>query len=121
MQSMLIADAALRIEGARDLLRRNKHSSHLLFGKLQDIEGWLGRVSAPSQGLAEKIKMNLTILVTLRDSFMHGEMPDRRRRQCYPEYSRFRESFFEEYTLDQVAKACAEIWKELVRVASAGT
>ena len=118
LQSMLIADAALRIDGARDLLRRNKNPDHFLFAKLEDIEGWLGKASAGSQRLVEKIKMNLTILVTFRDSYMHGEKPDSKHRCRYPQYSKFRENFFNQYKLAQVVEACQEIWKELVKLAS---
>lgn len=115
IQSMLIADAVLRLDGCRELLRSGSKNCFLVPNR-NDIADWIDAKNGTFKESIEEIKKQLAIVVTFRDAYMHGEEPEKEGRVS-EELLKFRQSFFKNYSLVEVVEACRQIWKDFVRLA----
>lgn len=106
LQSMLLADSALRIAGTRWLLydRSNLQNRYEVLHNLPQDH-------AKDSPLQRQVR----IVLAFRDSFMHGEMPDRGGHN-------FREKWINNqladapYSLEVIAKACHHVWSGLAEI-----
>ncbi len=128
IQSMLVANAALRLYGAREVLRDffyekdQKKLSNPLVACSRSINNWIRKDNSTFSFEKSKneIKKHVTMVVTFRDAYIHGEVPYKSPKKL-DMLVRFRKEFFAEYSLAEVVKSCREVWKELVKLASGGT
>jgi hypothetical protein len=119
-QTLLLADAALRLAGAYDLLPTSKRN-RLGNDKFQPLLKDDGSFKQPYNLKISDAKLCLLFVIVLRDSFMHGENPppdDRKR------WWAFREKWFAgdfasntpsfPYSPAIIAQACQKVWEEIV-------
>jgi len=112
IQSMLIADAALRIDGAREILSLEFPNCSRCPDRNM-MRTWIGCKTFTLKGSLKEIKKHFIVVTGFRDAYMHGEIPDGESDRL----RRFRVNFFNRYNLAQVAEACGEVCKELIRLA----
>lgn len=117
IQTMLIADATFRLDGARDVLRplyerQNLHP--LALAVRRKISKWLDKDKATFIPSVSALQRQVTIVVAFRDSYSHGEDPRPTEKPLW----RFRVERLYDYSLTDIATACLAVWKKLVELAS---
>jgi len=112
IQSMLIADAALRIDGAREILSL-EFPNYPVSACRSKICTWIDSKTLTFKGSLIQIQKHVIMVTAFRDAYMHGEIPNGKLNAL----KTFRVNFFDRYNLAQVAQACGEVWKELIRLA----
>jgi hypothetical protein len=117
IQSMFIADAILRLEAIRDVMRRKCKvkiadlENTILPKSRKVIEGWFAKVDFP--GKKPNILGQLTVMAAFRDTVMHGEQGQLT--DC-PKYSQFRENGLRVYSLADISKYSLEIASRFLRL-----
>jgi hypothetical protein len=121
LQTVLLADGALRLAGAYELLPSPKPTTLGdvdNFGDILTSDGSLNRKIDRSDPLKDK-RVCLLLVIALRDSFMHGEnAPDKK-----PRFE-FRNKWFAGYFVSPnhdvpyspaiIARACQKVWEEIL-------
>ena len=118
LQTLLLADGALRLAGAYELLPTLKRPrlGEDNFGDILQNDGSFKRVDFSNP--LKHLRMCLLLVIAFRDSFMHGENPsgsDPRRK--------FRAKWFAgdfvsttpkiPYSPAMIAQACQKVWEEI--------
>ena len=115
MQSMLFADAALRIDGVRWTLLGmygNRGSMPEALAQRKEMEGWLDPSSTTFKKCTTALQKQVIIVTTYRDYIMHGETSTWRNEVL----RRFREQEFTKLSLSQIVRACLDLWQELLNL-----
>jgi hypothetical protein len=105
VQNTLIADAAMRLDSIREVLRpiSNKTSSVLM--KRSDLERRLQSPHVP------RIVKATAIVVGFRDSYLHAEIATKN-----APLADFRQKLGGHYSLFDVGMACLRVWMELYKL-----
>lgn len=113
MQSMLILDAAVRLDGARHILLTAGSRTSDALAQRDIIEQWLDSKGCfkPSTSALQR---NVAKVVCFRDSYMHGEISTQKKQPCQ---KAFRKGPLMDESLASILAACEEVWKELVCLA----
>jgi hypothetical protein len=125
IQTMMLADGALRLAGARDILREELKRKSLPSAKLpavlMDCQSMLTQTgdfrSPPSR--KERVRKRVLLVIAFRDSLMHGEKYSR----SSDPIKEFREKWIHNYFKPSrlayapaiIAQACKEVLEHLIR------
>jgi hypothetical protein len=104
IQNTLIADAAMRLDSIRAVLRAISNNDPVLMGR-RALECQLKNVSA------EGIVKDTAIVVAFRDSYLHAEVTTENKH-----LADFRKTLRHQYSLFDVGMACLRVWRELYRL-----
>ena len=112
VQSMFIADAALRLDGVLWVLRDNsglaKNELHnSVLSDRKEMNQWLSSSAFPSA--KPTILEQVMIVVAFRDSYMHGEIAGTKFHKDWPKYAAFRQTGLRDYSLNNIARYCMEV------------
>src|SRR5262245_4898233 len=105
VQNTLIADAAMRLDSAREVLRPISNKDFLVLMKRSDLERGLQSVRVP------RIVKATAIVVAFRDSYLHAEIATRN-----APLADFRQKLSTLYSLFDVGMACLRVWTELYKL-----
>jgi hypothetical protein len=111
IQNTLIADAAMRLDSIREVLRpiSNENSSVLM--ERRNLQQELQNSTVP------RIVNDTAIVVAFRDSYLHAEIATSKRpSKKQPALAEFRQTLRERYSLFDVGMACLRVWMELYRL-----
>ena len=114
---MLVADAALRLYGARDVLskiERLQLQKLPILASSKEVASWVDKHSATFVHTATEIQKHVTILITFRDWYMHGEIPDE---HAVWRLRSFRNKNTGNFSLSKIAMSCLAVWIELAELA----
>ena len=112
IQAMLVADATLRLYGAREVLRRIdslKPKEVLILAAPQKVASWLDNNSATFLDTATELQKHLIIVIAFRDWYMHGEIPVNHE---YWVLRRFRRNNIGSFSLSKIVEACLAVCLE---------
>lgn len=121
VQSMFIADAALRLDGVLWVLRdnsglaKNAFSNSVLADR-KEMDQWL--TSSVFPGIKPNILGQVTIVVAFRDAYMHGEIAGARFHKDWPKYAAFRQTGLRDYSLNDITRYCVEALRRFVCLAT---
>ena len=111
VQNTLIADAAMRLDSAREVLRPISNKDSLVLMKRSDLERGLQSPPVP------RIVKATAIVVAFRDSYLHAEVATPKARwKNLPPLAEFRRKLSRRYSLFDVGMACIRVWMELHEV-----
>jgi hypothetical protein len=116
-QTMLVADATLRLYGSRDVLSRIeslKLQKLPILAPNKEVASWIDKNSTNYIKTATELQKNLIIVIAFRDWYMHGEIPEEHEGWLLRS---FRNKNIGSFTLLKIAEACLEVWIELVKLA----
>jgi len=105
VQNTLIADAAMRLDSAREVLRPISNKDSLVLMKRSDLERGLQSPPVP------RIVKATAIVVAFRDSYLHAEIATRN-----APLADFRQKLGALYNLFDVGMACLRVWTELYKL-----
>ncbi len=117
IQTMLVADAAFRLYGARDVLSRIdslKKQRLPILASPKEVASWLDKNSATFIDAATELQKYVVTLIAFRDWYMHGEIPDE---HAFWVLRRFRMNSIGSFSLSKIADSCLAVWIELTRLA----
>jgi hypothetical protein len=105
VQNTLIADAAMRLDSAREALRPISNKNSLVLIKRSDLERRLQSPPVP------RIVKATAIVVAFRDSYLHAEIAT-----TNAPLADFRQKLGALYSLFDVGMACLRVWMELYKL-----
>jgi hypothetical protein len=105
VQNTLIADAAMRLDSTREVLRTISNQNSLVLLKRPGLERRLQRPPVP------RIVNATAIIVAFRDSYLHAEITTENK-----PLADFRKTLGRECSLYDVGMACLRVWLELYRL-----
>lgn len=113
IQSMLLADTALRLAGIRDILSRlniDKNRASPVTATRSEICKWLEQ----NTFLSDPIKEHIIIIEAFRDSFMHGEFPTDTKNPGSKNLRNFRIENLYNYSPLQIAQNCLNVCEKIL-------
>ena len=105
IQNMLVADAVLRVYGAREVLGSIIPKT----GVLAPVRSFLEDTGSFKPNIST-LQQQTVLLIAFRDSYMHGEVSDAAERIPI---RLFRETCLPKYSLADIGNACITMWEEL--------
>lgn len=121
-QSILLGDVALRLAGSWEILMDGKYKKPqktwapsiedpMIVESLESLLDTSGKIKHPTTILP--IMKQLLIVVAFRDSFMHGEISDKRNGR-----RKYRDLWIgsKEYTPKVISESCFGVWKGLLNI-----
>ena len=106
VQNTLIADAAMRLDSTREVLRTISNKPSLVLLDRRDLESRLQSSYVP------RIVTATAIVVAFRDAYLHAEISDKQKRSL----ASFRRTLSGRYSLNDVGIACLRVWLELYKL-----
>src|SRR5262245_9212059 len=106
VQNTLIADAAMRLDSAREVLRPISNKNSFVLMKRLPLERRLQSPPVP------RIVKATAIVVAFRDSYLHAEISDKEKRSL----ALFRRTLSGRYSLNDVGIACLRVGWELSKL-----
>ena len=111
VQNTLIADAAMRLDSIREVLRPISNENSPVLMERCDLQKQLQNSTVP------RIVNATAIVVAFRDSYLHAEIATSKRpSKKPPALAEFRQTLSERYSLFDVGMACLRVWMELYRL-----
>jgi hypothetical protein len=104
VQNTLIADAAMRLDSIRAVLRTISNQNSLVLIKRSELDRQLKSPPVPG------IVTDTAIVVAFRDSYLHAEIATEKKPQPLAD---FRQNLGGLYSLFDVGMACLRVWREL--------
>jgi hypothetical protein len=104
VQNTLIADAAMRLDSIRAVLRTISNQNSLVLSKRSELDRRLKNPPVPG------IVTDTAIVVAFRDSYLHAEIATEKNPQPLAD---FRQNLRGLYSLFDVGMACLRVWQEL--------
>jgi hypothetical protein len=106
VQNTLIADAAMRLDSIREVLRPISNKSSVVLLERPDLQSRLQSPPVP------RIVDATAIVVAFRDAYLHAEISDKKKRPL----AAFRRTLSGRYSLHDVGIACLRVWLELYKL-----
>jgi hypothetical protein len=106
VQNTLIADAAMRLDSTRQVLRTISNKTSLVLLERRDLESRLQSSHVP------RIVTATAIVVAFRDAYLHAEISDKQKRSL----ASFRQTLSGRYSLNDVGMAGLRVWLELYKL-----
>jgi len=105
VQNTLIADAAMRLDSTREVLRTISNQNSLVLMKRNKLQDRLQNSPVP------RIVTATAIVVAFRDAYLHAEVS---KQEHF--LSAFRQTLSRDYSLNDVGIACLRVWLELYKL-----
>ena len=106
VQNTLIADAAMRLDSIREVLRPISNKKSLVLLKRAYLESRVKSLRVP------RIVTDTAIVVAFRDSYLHAEIATKKNAPL----ADFRQNLGGLYSLFDVGVACLRVWRELYKL-----
>lgn len=117
LQTTMIADIALRLTGTHEILRCICQEPKPPFlAERKEIKQWLKQKTAYFNKSVTEIQKQVVLMLALRDSYMHGEIPLPEDEKPNDTLVIFRKQRLPCYSPREMFEACQGLWLELCNI-----